>query len=128
MSHPYLDDTDDDSNDALEQVGPTAWECNWAAAVHLGGLFGSFLFPLIVGLLKQEQSPLIARHAREAFNFQLLALAGMILFGIIYRFANGFLVLVIAWIFFEVVFVVLAALAASQGRPYRYPVSLRVWR
>ncbi len=104
---------------------------------HLSALLGSFvgglsfLGPMIIYLVKKDEHPFIAEHSREALNFNLSAL----LYFVIAGFATFILVFVIiglllipvligmaiAW----VVFVILAAIKANGGEPYRYPLTIR---
>jgi uncharacterized protein len=106
---------------------------NTAVAAHLStfaGLimpFGSVIGPLAVWLTRRHRDPFIDQAGREALNFGitiaiygLVALvAALMLVGI-----PLLLVGVIAW----VVLASLAAVKASQGQPYRYPLTLRLVR
>jgi uncharacterized protein len=101
---------------------------NTAVAAHLStfaGLimpFGSVIGPLAVWLTRRHRDPFIDQAGREALNFGitiaiygLVALvAALMLVGI-----PLLLVGVIAW----VVLASLAAVKASQGQPYRYPLT-----
>ena len=105
---------------------------NSAVAAHLStfaGLivpFGSVIGPLAVWLTRRDRDPFIDQAGREALNFGIsiaiygavLLVAALMLVGIPLLIAG-----VIAW-------VVLASLAAeaSQGQPYRYPLTLRLVR
>ena len=109
--------------------GTTPDERNWALGSHIGCLLGAwiamaFLVPLLVMLIKGNESGFVRAHAVESLNFQLSML--------IYGFA-GFLlifvgigilvlpVLAVLWL----VFVVTATMRASEGRLYRYPITIR---
>ena len=58
---------------------PTADEKNWAILAHVGPIIVSFfsggllqfLVPLIILLIKREDSEFVAHHARQSINFQL---------------------------------------------------------
>ena len=104
-----------------------------AAVVHLStfaGLivpFGSVIGPLAVWLTRRDRDPFIDQAGREALNFGItiaiygtvLVVAALMLVGIPLL-AIG----VVAW----VVLASLAAVKASQGQPYRYPLTLRLIR
>ena len=106
---------------------------NTAVAAHLStfaGLivpFGSVIGPLAVWLTRRDRDPFIDDAGREALNFGIsiaiygaAALVGaLMLVGIPVLIAG-----VIAW----VVLASLAAAKASQGRAYRYPLTLRLIR
>jgi uncharacterized Tic20 family protein len=104
-----------------------------AAAAHLStfaGLvvpFGSVIGPLAVWLTRRDRDPFIDQAGREALNFGItiaiygavLLVAALMLVGIPLLVAG-----VIAW----VVLASLAAVKASQGQAYRYPLTLRLVR
>src|SRR5687768_2884713 len=57
-------------------VVPTAEERNWALAAHVGTFVAAwvalgFLAPLIILLVKGNDSPFVRRHAVESLNFQI---------------------------------------------------------
>jgi uncharacterized protein len=108
---------------------------NWAMAAHLSAFLGSFvalavLGPLVVWLIRREVDGFSEKHAREALNFNLtlllLIVAGVVVslltFGLaLLVLAPVGLVVGIAWI----VLTILAAVRASEGREYRYPLTIR---
>jgi uncharacterized protein len=106
---------------------------NTAVAAHLStfaGLilpFGSVIGPLAVWLTRRDRDQFIDQAGREALNFGItiaiygavLLVAALLLVGI------PFLIIgVVAW----VVLASLAAVKASQGQTYRYPLTLRLVR
>jgi hypothetical protein len=104
-----------------------------AVAAHLStfaGLivpFGSVIGPLAVWLTRRDRDPFIDQAGREALNFgitiavygSVLLVAALMLVGI-----PPLVVGVVAW----VVLASLAAVRASQGQAYRYPLTLRLVR
>jgi uncharacterized Tic20 family protein len=106
---------------------------NTAVAAHLStfaGLvvpFGSVIGPLAVWLTRRDRDPFIDQAVCEALNFgisiaiygPLMLAAALMLVGI-----PMLMVGVVAW----VVLASLAAAKASQGQPYRYPLTLRLVR
>lgn len=106
-------------------------EKNMALLCHLSALamfaipFGNILGPLIVWIVKKDSSPVVEREGKEALNFQItvtiaIAVAGVlsfILIGLPFLIAIGIA---------NVVFIVLAAMAVSEGKPYRYPINFRL--
>jgi len=106
---------------------------NSAVAAHLStfaGLvvpFGSVIGPLAVWLTRRHRDPFIDQAGREALNFgisiaiygSLLLVAALMLVGI-----PLLMVGVVAW----VVLASLAAVKASQGQAYQYPLTLRLVR
>lgn len=112
--------------------------------------------PLVFYLIARDgERPFALEHAREALNFQITAsivwlvvLVGYVGFFVgaamrttttpapgdaaafIGAFVYAFACLAVGLLYglFDLVCVVLAAIAASNGRPYRYPFSLRFVR
>jgi len=111
---------------------PSESERTWGMLAHLSALagvivwlLGCVLGPLAVWLTRRDQSPFVAAHALEALNFNitvvLAALACMLLMLVFIGFILG-AALFIAWL----VLTLIAAIRASEGVLYRYPVSLRL--
>lgn len=103
---------------------------NWAVLIHLSALagfiipFGNILAPLIIWLLKKEDSPFIDDQGKEAVNFQISMTIYAIISAILIVIIIGFVLLgVIAII--EIIFIIIAAINASNGVKYRYPLSIR---
>lgn len=111
-------------------------EQTWAALAHvsalLAGIAGlAFLGPLVVYLIKKDESPFVRAHAVAALNFQLSWLIwgvalGIATFVLLLVFIGILLVPVlivgaIAW----VVLVVLATIRASKHEPAKkYPLTI----
>jgi hypothetical protein len=83
-----------------------------------------FLCPLIVLLVKGNESPFIRSHAVESLNFQITAAILTIIFVILIFVVIGIFLLIALGIAY-VVLVIMATVAASRGELYRYPLSLR---
>jgi uncharacterized Tic20 family protein len=111
---------------------PTENERTWGMLAHLSALvglvlplIGNILGPLLVWLTKREQSAFIATHAKEALNFNIMVTLAGVVCGFLALIFIGFLLgtaLFIAWL----VMTLVAAIRASEGVPYHYPLSLRL--
>ncbi len=88
---------------------------------HVLGIVAGFLAPLIFWLIKKDESPAVAEHAKESLNFQLNVLVYLIVIAII---SCGMLT-PLPWIY-SIVMCVIATMKASEGQLYRYPAILRV--
>lgn len=111
-----------------------------AAAVLLsGGLLAAFgfLIPLILKNSYGSRSAWVHDNAVESLNFQLSQLiysAGFLVIGVVVvvaTFGLGafiLLPLLVAWVIAEIVVMILATIAATQGRRYRYPLTIRFVR
>lgn len=104
----------------------------WAMFCHLAGLLGfgvpiagHVLGPLIVWLLKRDEHPFIDHQGKEAVNFQI----SIVIYGAIIAptlcIVIGFFLLP-ALIVTDVVLVIVAAVTASKGEPFRYPLTIRL--
>ena len=106
-------------------------EANWAVAATLLTFSGfivplaNIVGPLVVWLVKRDDSPFVEAHAREALNFQLSITLYLIIAGMMIYLLIGFL-LVPLIVIFDVVATILAALRASRGELYEYPLCLRL--
>jgi uncharacterized protein len=108
----------------------TADEKQWAMIGHLSALagfvvpFGNLIAPLVVWMMKKEESKFIEEHARESLNFQISA--SIYLIGLSLTICIGIgLVLVPLAVLAEVVLIIMASMKASSGQSYRYPITIR---
>ncbi len=112
-------------------VDPVKRGHTWGTLCHLSALlgfigvpFGHVLGPLVVWLLKKDEYPFADDQGREALNFQLSVL--------VYTLASLFLICLCVGIallvflqLFDLVMIVVAAVKASNGERFRYPLTLR---
>ncbi len=103
----------------------------WAAFIHASALLGVFIHfpghllpPLIVCLLKRDESPDLDAHGKEAVNFQLSMLIYNAIAAVFCLILIGFLALAVLWVL-NTVLVIIAAIQASDGKFYRYPMTIR---
>jgi len=103
----------------------------WTAFCHASALLGVFIHfpgqlipPLLVWLLKRDDSPEIDAHGKEALNFQISMLIYNIVAAVFCLVLIGFLLLPLLWVL-NAVFVIIAAIKASDGQLYRYPLTIR---
>ncbi len=93
---------------------------------HLSLILGvGFILPFVVYLVKRKESELVTAHASEALNFHIsLAIYSLcciplvfFLIGIPIFLALGLMAFICA---------IVAAVQASEGRFYRYPLTIRL--
>ncbi|MGI9088205.1 MAG: DUF4870 domain-containing protein [Chthoniobacterales bacterium] len=103
----------------------------WNALCHASALLGVFLHfpghvlaPLIVWLAKRDESPEIDAHGKESLNFQISMLIYNAVALVFCLILVGFVFLAILWVL-NAVFVIIAAIKASDGKFYRYPMTIR---
>lgn len=123
---------------------PTLNERQWAAGVHLAALILALVTSwaagiagavgaLAVWMIKRDDSPFAAEHAKEALNFNLsmfiyavvLVVLSVVTLGIglVVTLPLG-LAIAVAWL----VCTLVAAFRAYDGQAYRYPLSIRLFR
>ena len=103
----------------------TADDKNIAVITHLAGTLFSIFPALAVWLLKRNDNAYLADQAREALNFQITVLIVQAVSGILIFVVIGFLLLGLVWLA-NIFFCIMAAIAASKGEHYRYPLTLRL--
>ncbi|WP_085784364.1 DUF4870 domain-containing protein [Candidatus Nucleicultrix amoebiphila] len=109
---------------------PKNEEKMWATFCHLSGLagylipFGHLIAPLIIWLMKRQDSDLIDRNGKEALNFQLsVTLYGVVASILIFVLVG--LALLFALAIFQAVCVIIASIKTNDGIAYRYPLTIR---
>lgn len=105
-------------------------ERDWGMACHLSALagyiipFGWVIGPLVVWLVKREDYEFVNHHGKEALNFQI----SIMIYGFL-SFLLAFILigipLLVALGIFQIVMIILAAIKASNGEHYRYPLTIR---
>ncbi|HEY5810916.1 MAG TPA: DUF4870 domain-containing protein [Povalibacter sp.] len=110
---------------------PSAEERNWAVGAHLSALLGAFtgigaiLGPLIVWLIKKDTMPFVNDQGKEALNFQITVLLAAVVCVILILVAVGMMLLALLCLL-DLIFIIIAAVKASEGVAYRYPINLRL--
>lgn len=103
---------------------------NWAMFCHVAGFagltgipFANILATLIVWRMKRDLDPFVDAHGAAALNFQLswtiYSIVGLLLVFVLI----GFVVL-LALAVSGLIFMIMAILASSDGRPYAYPMTI----
>jgi len=85
------------------------------------------LGPLVIYLVKKDESGFVAENAKESLNFQITMVLAYIISAIL------ILVIIGAFLFWilgimNVVLVIVATIKASENRIYRYPFNMRLIR
>lgn len=96
----------------------------WALLVHLGGIFFNFLPALIGYLVLKDRGPFVRQHTATALNFQITLVIAYVVGAITALLLIGFLIMAIAYIL-NIVFSILAAVAANKGEAYEYPLAIK---
>lgn len=104
----------------------------WSMLIHLGGAIISFLsyaslafLPALIGyLILRNRGPFVQENTRNALNFQLTMLIGVIVGWITAVFLIGFFILLAVWVV-NIVFSIIAAVRANRGFVYKYPMTIQ---
>ena len=138
MNDPYAPPTSVPPPPPPPPVGLSSDERLWAMLGHLSALtglltggIGNIVGPLIVWQVKKDSLPFAAAEAKEALNFNITWLLGsLVLLAITFVLlfvAIGFLLIPVLWGvgIAWVIFSIIAGLKANEGKPYRYPLTIR---
>lgn len=105
---------------------------NWAMLAHLASLakytaipLANILGPLVVWLIKKDEMPFVDDQGKEAINFQISVTIYGLISGALVCVGIG-LIGVFAVLIYDLVFTILAAVSAANGKAYRYPLTLRL--
>jgi uncharacterized Tic20 family protein len=105
----------------------------FAMLCHLGGFatyfipFGNIIVPLIIWLIKRETSSYVDDHGKAALNFQISMTIYVIIAGFLCILLIGIPILFIL-IILDIVLIIKASVDAYNGRFFKYPLSLRIFK
>lgn len=105
-----------------------------AMVLHLSAFISGvfpIVIPLIIWLLKKDESEFINEHGKSALNFQLTMLiigAGAFIFTLFTFGLGAFFIIPLAVILgiLSLIFVIIATINASGGLLYKYPISFNL--
>jgi uncharacterized Tic20 family protein len=118
--------------------GSDATERQWAIAIHLSALLGfagphllNVVCPLIIWLIKKQDSPYLDAVGKRVLNFQisysLYGFAAATLIGLLWWLVIGlflvplYAVIAVAWL----IFTIIGAIKESNGEAYEYPYVIK---
>jgi len=120
----------EESVNPTEEKELTADEKQMAMFCHLSAFagliipFGTIIGPLIIWLMKKDQSEYIDYHGKEVLNFQItMAIAFVISFLLMFILIGFFLLAGLA--IFELIVIIIGGIKANDGVRYQYPFSIR---
>ena len=103
-------------------VPPTSDEKTMALLSHVLTFLFPLLAPLIIYLIKKDESTFVAYHAKESLNFQITLI---IVCFVLFITVIGILLIWIVCLIWAVL-VIVATVRASEGKLYKYPFCLRL--
>ncbi len=105
-------------------------EKNWAMFCHLGALVGlvipwvgSVVGPLVIWLIKKDESALVNEHGKKSLNFQISMFIYMAVGALLAVVFIGFFIIVGLGIF-NLVMVIINSIKASKGEEVKYPLTI----
>jgi uncharacterized Tic20 family protein len=111
--------------ETLPATTPTQDEKTMALLSHILTLVAWFIAPLIIYLLKKDESTFVAEHAKESLNFQITVGIGYIISFILMTLLIGVLMIAVLGVV-ALILIIVATIKASEGKIYRYPFNLRL--
>lgn len=108
-----------------------AQEKNWGMACHLVALsgfvipFGHILGPLVIWLMKKDESEFVDDQGKESLNFQISATIYLAIAAILIVIVIGIFLMAVIGVF-VLVMVIIATIKSSNGEKFRYPLTIRL--
>ena len=96
-----------------------------AVLAHVLNVVATVIGPLIIYLVKKDESAFVRAHATEALNFGITLVIAYVVAGLTSILLVGVLLFPVILIV-QIVFTIMAALAAGRGEDYRYPINIRL--
>jgi uncharacterized Tic20 family protein len=102
-------------------------ERTWSMIAHIGTIIVGILAPLVTYLIYKDRSQFVKTQSAESLNFQITMLIAYVVSWILTGVTLGLLFFLpaIVWVV-NLVFVIMAGVAANKGENYRYPFSIRM--
>lgn len=108
---------------------PSSEERTWAMVCHLSGVLTStilpIVLPLVVYLVKKDESEFVGDQAKEALNFQITVILAGLAAAALTCVVIGFVILPVV-IVGALILSIVAAIKSYEGENYRYPLTLRL--
>lgn len=95
-----------------------------AVLIHILLIFTGFVGPLIIWLIKKDQSPFVDRHGRTALNFAITLTIAAIISAVLILVLIGLLLLLVLMVV-GLVLPIVAAVKAGRGEEYTYPFTIK---
>ena len=112
---------------------PSQDERTQAMLCHLTGLLGglippvNIIAPLVIWLLKKDQSQFVNDQGKEAINFQITMTIYFVIALVLMIILIGILLLPVVGLFW-LIFGIIGTIKANEGVYYRYPFIFRLVR
>jgi uncharacterized protein len=111
--------------DSLPSYTPSGDEKTMALLAHVLTFVAPFIAPLIIYLVKKDQSEFVADHAKESLNFQITVIIAVLICIPLSIILIGIPILIVIGIG-SLVWRIIATIKASEGKLYKYPFTIRL--
>ena len=108
--------------DESPMLPPTSDEKTLALLSHVLTFVFPILAPLIIYLVKKDESTYIAYHAKESLNFQITMF--IICFVLVITLVGVLLLIPVGIVY--TILIIVATIRASEGKLYKYPFAIRL--
>lgn len=106
---------------------PSKDDNTMAVLCYVLAIFTGFVGPLIIWLIKKDQSPFVNEQGKEVLNWEITTFLAMIVcFVLAFVVVGIFLMPLVALA--NLIFLIIGAVKVGQGQPYRFPFALRLLR
>ncbi|MEM9985920.1 MAG: DUF4870 domain-containing protein [Bacteroidota bacterium] len=126
---------DFEANETSYHTAPTTLsskeERDWVTGVHAAALIGyvfpsAWVFgPLVVWLLKKDESAAVDQHGRDVLNFQISMVIYLAIAALLSIILIGIPALVVIGLV-QLVATIIGIVNASQGKRFKYPWALKI--
>lgn len=89
--------------------------------------FGNIIGPLVIWLLKKDQSSYVDMQGKESLNFQISNMIYTFISNLLMFVLIGFITTPLLFVFW-IVFTIIGSIRASEGTAYRYPLTIRFFK
>ena len=104
---------------------PTKDETNLATLTYVLAIFTGFIGPLIIWLMKKDQSQFVDDQGKEVLNWCITMVAAWIVcFILVFVLIGLFLMPLVGLL--HLIFTIMGAVRVSGGVAYRYPFAIRL--
>ena len=98
-------------------------ENTFCVLLHISNFFFLFLGPLVMWLIGRDKSAFIDSHGKSALNWSISAT----IYGVVSSFLTVVFIgipMLFALVICSLIFTIIAAIRASEGKMYKYPLSI----
>ncbi len=111
--------------DSQPVTPPTSDEKTLALLSHILTFIAPLLAPLIIYIIKKNESSFVAAHAKESLNFQITLILAFFVSAILIIVLVGILLIWLIGIL-ATILIIVASVRAYEGKLYRYPFCIRI--